>query len=133
MPQKRDPFSYEVSDYLQPAPNNILVTPKATQPTRRGRPTQSVMVIENVSLMDEVSASVLVDIGFMIGSHIVWTRTVTLGVATYWYWAHPHWTLLSDYQVAARFRIASTNGGGVLEDPIHMNVSGYYLEEYTSP
>jgi len=133
MPQYRDPFSHEVSDYLQAAPNNILVTPKASQPTREGKPTQSVMFIDNVSLMDAVSATVHVDVGFMIGSHIVWTRTVTLAVAGYWYWAHPHWTLLSDYQVVARFRIEANNGGGTLLDPIHMNVSGFYLEPYTSP
>jgi len=120
-------------DYLRAAPNNLLVTPKATQPTRGGRPTQSVMYIDNVSLMNDVSAGSIVDIGFMIGSHITWTRTVVLATAGYWYWAHPHWTLLSDYQVVARFRITNQNGGGTLLDPIHMNVSGYYLDPYESP
>ena len=91
------------------------------------------MYIENVSLMDEISAAVHVDIGFMIGSHIVWSRTVTLATPTYWYWAHPHYTLLSDYQVVARFRIESLNGGGTLGDPIHMNVTGYFFDPYESP
>jgi len=133
MPQIRDPFSHEVTDNLRAAPNNLLIMPKARQPTREGRPTQAVMFIDNVSLMDEVSAGVHVDIGFMIGTHITWSRTVTLATAGYWYWAHPHYTLLSDYQIVARFRIESVNGGGTLGDPIHMNVHGYYLEPYTSP
>lgn len=133
MPQIRDPFSHEVRDNLRAAPNNILVTPKARQPTRKGRPTQSVMYIENVSLMDGISATVHVDIGFMIGSHIVWSRTVTLATAGYWYWAHPHYTILSDYQVVARFRIESLNGGGTLGDPIYMNVTGYFFDPYESP
>ncbi|MBA7613093.1 hypothetical protein ES703_20336 [subsurface metagenome] len=133
MPQIRDPFIHEVSDYLRAVPNNILVTPKARQPTREGKPTQSVMFIDNISLMDAISATVHVDVGFMIGSHIVWSRTVTLAVATYWYWAHPHYTLLSDYQVVARFRIEANNGGGTLEDPIYMNVTGYFFDPYASP
>jgi len=133
MPQIRDPFTHEVSDNLRAAPNNILVTPKARQPTRKGRPTQSVMYIENVSVMAEISAAVHVDIGFMIGSHITWSRTVTLATAGYWYWAHPHYTLLSDYQVVARFRVENANGGGTLGDPIHMNVTGYFFDPYESP
>ncbi len=133
MPQIRDPFSHEVDDYLRAAPNNILATPKAAQPTRAGRPTQSVMFIDNVSVMNEASAAAIVDIGFMIGSHITWSRTVTLATAGYWYWAHPHYTLLSDYQVVARFRVTANDGGSAEGDHVHMNVTGFFLDPYASP
>ncbi len=133
MPQIRDPFIYEVGDDLRPAPNNLLIMPKAAQPTREGRPTQAVMYVDVIALMDETTEGAVVDIGFMVGSHITWSRTVTLATAGFWYRNHVHYTLTSDYQAVARFRLRDNQTGALEGDVIHMNVHGYYLEPYTSP
>ena len=133
MPQYRDPIVHRITERLRCAPDNMLITPKARQPTRQEGVLQPVKFIDVVSLMNETSAAAIVDIGFMVGSIITWSRTITLATAGYWYWTHPHYTLTSDYQVVARFRITANNGGGTLDDVIHMNVNGYFLEPYTSP
>lgn len=133
MPQLRDPIVIEMVDILRAAPRNILISPKASQPTRSSGGIQAVQYIDNVSVMNETSAACIVDLGFMVGSHVFWTRTFVCTTAGYWYRNHVHWTLTSDYQVVARFRITSQNGGGTLDDVIHMNINGYYLEPYSSP
>ncbi|GAI88427.1 unnamed protein product [marine sediment metagenome] len=133
MPQIRDPFVHEVGGVLAAAPHNMLVTVKAAQPTREGRPTQAVMYVDVISIMDETTAAAVVDIGFMVGSHITWSRTLVCTNDTYWYRNHVHYTLTSDYQVVARFRIADPPNGAKVGDVVHMNVSGYYMEPYTSP
>jgi len=133
MPQHRDPFVHRVTERLRAAPDNTLIMPKARQPTRQAGGIQAVMYIDNISVMDETSAAVIVDIGFMVGSIITWSRTFVCATAGYWYRNHVHYTLTSDYQVVARFRITANDGGGTLDDVIHMNINGYYLEPYTSP
>lgn len=133
MPQYRDPIIYEVGDNLRAAPNNILITPKASQPTRQEGVLQPVMFIDVISLMDETHGAVLADIGFMVGSHITWSRTIALTFAGHWYRNHVHYTLTSDYQLVARFRIGEEGGDGAVSDVVHMNVNGFYLEPYTSP
>lgn len=133
MPQQRDPFVSEVVEAIRAAPDNLLIEPRAAQPTRAGGGVQAVKHIERVSLMNAAGSGGLVDIGLMRGSHIHWIWTLTLTTAGVWYWAHLEITTLSDYQVVARFRISEQNGGAHLNDPVHMNVHGYYLEPYTSP
>ena len=133
MPQYRDPFVHRVKERLRCVPDNMIITPKARQPTRQAGGIQAVEYIDVVSVMDETSAAAIVDIGFMVGSIITWSRTITLTTAGFWYWTHPHYTLTSDYQIVARFRIPEQNGGACVDDVIHMNVNGYYLEPYTSP
>jgi len=133
MPQQRDPIIYEVFEGLKAVPGNLLITPKDTQPTRQEGVLQPVVYIDTVSLMDETNAAVIVDVGFMVGSHIFWMYTDTLTTTGYWYFQHVHWTLTSDYQVVARVRIGEQNGGAREGDLVHMNVNGYYLEPYTSP
>lgn len=133
MPQIRDPFVYEVIDRLRAKPSNMLISPKARQPTSRGREAQAIQYVAVISVMNEKSANTICDLGFMLGSHIFWSRTFTMATAGYWYRNHVHYTLTSDYQVVARFRIVDQDGGAAEGDVVHMNVNGYYLEEYTSP
>jgi len=83
--------------------------------------------------MNEDHDAGIVDLGFMVGSHIYWTRTFVMTTATYWYRNHVHWTLTSDYQVVARFRVVTQGDGNYEGDIVHMNVNGFYLEEYASP
>ncbi len=133
MPQIRDPFVHEVADNLRAAPNNLLITVKARQPTREGRPTQAVMHIDVVSIINNDRAGSLVDIGFMVGSHITWSRTLVCTNGSRWYRNHVHYTLTSDYQIVARFHLVTEGAGARVGDHVQMNVNGYYLEPYTSP
>lgn len=133
MPQQRDPIVYEVEDILRDEPWNMLITPKASQSSHPPGVSQDVMYIDNVSVMDDESSGVICDLGFMVGGHITWTRTFVMTTATYWYRNHTHWTLTSDYQIVARFRITANNGGGAVGDTVHMHVNGFYLEPYSSP
>lgn len=133
MPQQRDPFSHEVAGVLAADPANRLITVKAAQPTRKGRPTQSVMFVGIVSVIDETTAGAIVDLGYMVGSRVTWSRTIVCATAGYWYRNHVNYTLLSDHQIVARFRIASGSNGAEVGDMVRMNVNGYYLDPYTSP
>lgn len=133
MPQQRDPFVIEVDDNLRAAPNNLLVTPKARQPTRQRGGIQAVFFIDVVSITNFTHEEGVFDVGFMVGSHITWTRTFTLGAAGYWTRNHVHYTLTSDYQIVARFHIVAEGKGNYVGDHVQMNVNGYYLEPYTSP
>lgn len=133
MPQYRDPFVHRMTELLRAAPKNFIITPKASQPTRARGGIQAVMHVDVVSLMNEMATNAIVDLGFMVGSTITWSRTVTLATPLSWYRNHVHYTLTSDYQVVARFRIATPDGGQAVDDIIHMNVNGYYLEPYSSP
>ncbi len=133
MPQRRDPIVYQVQDRLRAAPWNVLVTPKAAQPTRQTGVLQAVMYIDVISCMNPTHAAGVVDLGFMVGANITWSRTFAMPTAGYWYRNHMHYTLTSDYQVVARFRLVAEGDGNYLGDVVHMNVNGYYLEDYTSP
>lgn len=133
MAQQRDPIVYQMQDVLRAAPENVLVTPKAAQPTRASGVLQAVMYIERVGLMNEDHAGGVVDIGFMVGSNVHWYWTLVLTTATYWYWAFVQWTLTSDYQVVSRWRLVTQDNGNYVNDIARMNVNGYYLEPYSSP
>jgi len=133
MPQIRDPFIHEVDDDLRAAPANLLVSPKARQPPRAGRPAQAVMYIDVVSICNFTTGGGYVDIGFMVGSHITWSRTFTLGDPGHWTRNHVHYTLTSDYQVVARFHLEDAEKKNNVGDHVQMNINGYYMEPYTSP
>jgi len=133
MPQQRDPIMYMLKDTLRDAPWNMLITPKAAQPTRQEGVLQPVIYIDVISVMNEAHDGGIVDLGFMVGTTITWTRTFAMATATYWYRNHMHYTLTSDYQVVARFRLVTEGDGNYVDDIVHMHVNGYYLEPYTSP
>lgn len=133
MPQHRDPIIIEVDDNLRDDPNNLLITPKARQPTRQAGGIQAVQFIDVVSVCNYDHATGYIDIGFMVGTHITWSRTFALGAAGHWLRNHVHYTLTSDYQIVCRFHIVTEGDGNYVGDHVHMNVNGYYLEPYTSP
>ena len=132
MPHQRDPIIHRVTDRVRAAPWNMLITPKAAQPTRRGRPPQAVYHVDVMSVMNEDHDASIVDLGFMVGSLITWTRTFACTTAGYWYRNNVHYTLTSDYQLLARFRLVTEGDGAYVGDIVHLNVNGYYLEPYTS-
>ena len=133
MPQYRDPICWRVKDSLRADNEAQLVTPKSSQPTRQVGVLQPVMYVERLGVMNETSAATICDIGYMVGGYIHWFWTMALTTAGYWYWAHVQWTLTSDYQIVARWRVPTQNGGAGIGDICHLNVNGYYLEPYTSP
>ncbi|GAF92946.1 unnamed protein product, partial [marine sediment metagenome] len=104
-----------------------------SQPTRQTGVLQAVQHIDVVSLCNFTRAASQVDIGFMVGSHITWSRTIVLTNGSRWYRNHVHYTLTSDYQIVARFNLVTEGAGAQVGDHVQMNVNGYYLEPYTSP
>ncbi|GAI61415.1 unnamed protein product, partial [marine sediment metagenome] len=94
---------------------------------------QAVMHIDVVSVCNFDHKDGVIDIGFMVGSHITWSRTFSLGAAGAWLRNHVHYTLTSDYQIVCRFNLVTQGEGNYAGDHVQMNVNGYYLEPYTSP
>lgn len=133
MPQHRDPIVMEVDGDLAAIPHNLLVSPKARQPTRQAGGIQAVQFIDVVSVCNFDHKDGVIHIGFMVGSHITWSRTFSLGAVGAWLRNHVHYTLTSDYQIVCKFDLVAEGEGNYVGDRVQMNVNGYYLEPYTSP
>ena len=124
MPQQRDPQLWEVASVIQaPGPLELVTEPW----TQRDH----VIYLEAISVCNSTTPGGSVEIGLLQGGHHFALGTVVALVAGDWVRVPVRVTILSKYQVYARYPIdAQGNQAG---DLCHLHVVGYVLEPYSSP
>ena len=128
MPEQRDPFLWEVADVVRDGVDLVLRTEPWT-----GR--DQVMYLDEISVCNHGHAGGDVEVGLFQGGHYFALDTVYTLALGGWEYARGLVTILSKWQVYARFFYANanqephcTNG-----DLCGLHVVGYVLEPYTSP
>jgi len=124
MPQQRDPILWRVRSVVPAVGFLELVTEPWT-----GR--DQVMYLDEISVCNATSSGGDVEVGLLMGGRHFELDTVFALVAGMYHYAHGQVTILSKWQVYARF---------LLEDQVcqpgdicDLHVVGYVLEPYTSP
>ncbi len=128
MPQQRDPFLWRVRSQVPGAPFLELVTEPWT-----GR--DQVFYIDEISVCNANSSGGDVEIGLLYGAHHFELDTIFNLVAGMYHYSHGKITILSKWQIYARF-LYETDGNGDpcgVGDLCDLHVVGYVLEPYTTP
>jgi len=128
MPQLRDPFLLIVDDMVRDGADLILITPQFSELNKA-------IVIEGVSICNHDGTGGDVEIGVVQSGRFIPRRTNLDCLAGMWYRRMRHETILSNMRIYARFIYEEDGNGDPCGDGNHceMNVSGYYLEEFTTP
>lgn len=124
MPQQRDPFLWRVRDVLQGTTSLELVTEPWT-----GR--DQIMYLDEISVCNANGSGGDVEVGLLYGGHHFELDTVFALVAGMYHYAHGKVTIMSKWQVYARFLYEQTNQDD--GDICDLHVVGYVLEPYSSP
>jgi len=124
MPEQRDPFMWDVEDQVRAAADFELVTEPWT-----GR--DQVLYLDEISVSNATTAAGDVEVGLLYGGkHFELDTVYNLAVGG-WEFAHGKITILSKWQVYARFLYAQ--GELAVGDRVGLHVVGYVLEPYSSP
>lgn len=124
MPQQRDPFLWRVRSTYDGTGGLELVTEPWT-----GR--DQIMYLDEISVCNADTSGGDVEVGLLYGGHHFELDTIFNLVAGMYHYAHAKVTLLSKWQVYARFLNVSADM--VAGDICDLHVLGYVLEPYTSP
>jgi len=128
MPQHRDPFIWIVDGMVRDTQDLVLITPQLSELNKS-------IVIEGVSVCNHDGTGGDIEIGIVQATRFIPRRTNLNCVAGMWYRRMRHETILSNMRVYARFIYEADGNGDPCVDGHHceMSVSGYYLEEFTTP
>jgi len=128
MPQQRDPFLWEVEDVVRGGVDLILRTEPWT-----GR--DQVMFLDEISVVNHGHAGGNVEVGLFQGGHYFALDTVYALALGGWEYGRGMVTILSKWQVYARFFYGAGDGAAtcVNGDLCGLHVVGYVLEPYSSP
>jgi len=124
MPQQRDPFLWRVRTQVLTLAELELVTEPWT-----GR--DQIIYLEEISVCNSTTAGGDVEVGLLYGGHHFELDTIFNLVAGMYHYSHGRVTILSKWQVYARFLYAQ--GDMLVGDTLDLHVIGYVLEPYTSP